>query len=145
MSRTTTTSSSSSTRTSRRSTSSTIRSHTPRPEASTTALAGRSQSEPLPDVMSSVTSQVAHAFEDASPLSKPQRGVGSSASNVIEFPVRRKYDGQLESDIVLPLATDDEVASAIIRLARRNEALEDFAALVAHELKTPLQAALLAD
>src|SRR6266545_4588914 len=89
--------------------------------------------------------EVAHAFEDAAPLSKPKRGVGSSVSNVIEFPVRRKYDGQLESDIVLPLATDDEVASAIIRLARRNEALEDFAALVAHELKTPLQAALLAD
>ncbi len=31
------------------------------------------------------------------------------------------------------------------RLARRNEALEDFAALVAHELKAPLRAALLAD
>jgi signal transduction histidine kinase len=30
-------------------------------------------------------------------------------------------------------------------LARRNEALEDFAALVARELKTPLQAALVAD
>jgi signal transduction histidine kinase len=32
-----------------------------------------------------------------------------------------------------------------MRLARRNEALEEFAALVAHELKTPLQAALAAD
>jgi signal transduction histidine kinase len=32
-----------------------------------------------------------------------------------------------------------------MQLARRNEALEDFAALVAHELKTPLQAALVAD
>ena len=32
-----------------------------------------------------------------------------------------------------------------MRLARRNEALEDFAALLAHELKTPLQEALLAD
>ena len=31
-----------------------------------------------------------------------------------------------------------------MRLARRNEALEDFAALVAHELKASLQAALLA-
>jgi signal transduction histidine kinase len=32
-----------------------------------------------------------------------------------------------------------------MRLARRNEALEEFAALVAHELKTPLHAALVAD
>jgi signal transduction histidine kinase len=32
-----------------------------------------------------------------------------------------------------------------MELARRNEALEDFAALVAHELKTPLQAALFVD
>jgi signal transduction histidine kinase len=31
-----------------------------------------------------------------------------------------------------------------MQLARRNQALEDFAALVAHELKTPLQAALVA-
>jgi signal transduction histidine kinase len=37
------------------------------------------------------------------------------------------------------------MADAVMRLARRNEALEDFAALVAHELKTPLEAALLAD
>src|SRR5205085_11632100 len=32
-----------------------------------------------------------------------------------------------------------------VQLARRNEALEDFAALVAHELKGPLHAALLQD
>jgi signal transduction histidine kinase len=32
-----------------------------------------------------------------------------------------------------------------VQLAQRNEALEDFAALVAHELKNPLHAALLAD
>src|SRR5262249_47455644 len=32
-----------------------------------------------------------------------------------------------------------------IQLAQRNEALEDFAALVAHELKAPLQAALISD
>lgn len=36
----------------------------------------------------------------------------------------------------------DRLAEAASRLARRNEALEDFAALVAHELKAPLQAAL---
>jgi signal transduction histidine kinase len=48
-------------------------------------------------------------------------------SNVVELPVHRDHDELLE------------------RLARRNEALEDFAALVAHELKTPLHAALFAD
>jgi signal transduction histidine kinase len=40
---------------------------------------------------------------------------------------------------------EERLAKATMRLARRNEALEDFAALVAHELKTPLQAALVAD
>jgi signal transduction histidine kinase len=40
---------------------------------------------------------------------------------------------------------EDQLAKATMRLARRNEALEDFAALVAHELKTPLHAALVAD
>jgi signal transduction histidine kinase len=39
----------------------------------------------------------------------------------------------------------DRLARAAMKLAQRNEALEEFAALVAHELKTPLQAALLAD
>jgi signal transduction histidine kinase len=39
----------------------------------------------------------------------------------------------------------ERMADATMRLARRNEALEDFAALVAHELKSPLEAALLAD
>src|SRR5262249_44557542 len=42
-------------------------------------------------------------------------------------------------------AAEERLARTTIQLARRNEALEDFAALVAHELKTPLQAALLAD
>ncbi|HKD32097.1 MAG TPA: HAMP domain-containing sensor histidine kinase [Gaiellaceae bacterium] len=51
----------------------------------------------------------------------------SAVSNVVELPVHHEYDDLL------------------VELARRNEALEDFAALVAHELKTPLQAALLAD
>ena len=73
--------------------------------------------------MSAVMSEVAYAVDELQP-----------ASNVIEFPVRRTYG-----------PSDDEVASAISRLARRNEALEDYAALVAHELKTPLHAALLAD
>ena len=42
-------------------------------------------------------------------------------------------------------AAEERLARTAIDLARRNEALEDFAALVAHELKTPLHAALLAD
>jgi signal transduction histidine kinase len=41
--------------------------------------------------------------------------------------------------------TDERLARHASLLARRVEALEDFAALVAHELKAPLQAALLAD
>jgi signal transduction histidine kinase len=40
---------------------------------------------------------------------------------------------------------EERLAGAAMRLARRNETLEEFAALVAHELKTPLQEALLAD
>jgi signal transduction histidine kinase len=40
---------------------------------------------------------------------------------------------------------EERLASAATRLARRNQALEEFAALIAHELKTPLHAALVAD
>ena len=40
---------------------------------------------------------------------------------------------------------EERLTRAAMKLARRNEALEEFAALVAHELKTPLQAALVAD
>jgi signal transduction histidine kinase len=42
-------------------------------------------------------------------------------------------------------AAEERLAHAAINLARRNQALEDFAALVAHELKAPLHSALLAD
>ena len=42
-------------------------------------------------------------------------------------------------------AAIEQMADATMRLARRNEALEDFSALVAHELKSPLETALLAD
>ena len=42
-------------------------------------------------------------------------------------------------------AAIERMAEAAMRLARRNEALEDFAGLVAHELKSPLEAALLDD
>jgi signal transduction histidine kinase len=47
--------------------------------------------------------------------------------------------------IVRRRAAEERLARTTVELARRNEALEDFAALVAHELKTPLQAALVAD
>jgi signal transduction histidine kinase len=40
---------------------------------------------------------------------------------------------------------EEQLTRTAMQLARRNEALEDFAALVAHELKTPLHAALIAD
>jgi signal transduction histidine kinase len=40
---------------------------------------------------------------------------------------------------------EERLLAAAMKLALRNETLEDFAALVAHELKTPLQAALVAD
>ena len=42
-------------------------------------------------------------------------------------------------------AAERRLSQFAVQLARRNEALEDFAALVAHELKNPLQAALVAD
>jgi signal transduction histidine kinase len=40
---------------------------------------------------------------------------------------------------------EERLTKATMRLARRNQALEDFAALVAHELKAPLHAALVAN
>jgi len=40
---------------------------------------------------------------------------------------------------------EERLAGAAMTLARRNETLEEFAALVAHELKTPLEEALVAD
>jgi signal transduction histidine kinase len=62
-----------------------------------------------------------------------------------------RLDPELESaltsltPIVRRRAAEERLARTTARLARRNEALEDFAALVAHELKTPLHAALFAD
>src|SRR5262245_26384847 len=44
--------------------------------------------------------------------------------------------------IVRRRSAEERLARAAVELARRNEALEDFAALVAHELKAPLHAAL---
>jgi signal transduction histidine kinase len=62
-----------------------------------------------------------------------------------------RLDTHLESvlaslaPIIRRRAAEERLARTAIELARRNEALEDFAALVAHELKTPLHAALVAD
>jgi signal transduction histidine kinase len=47
--------------------------------------------------------------------------------------------------IVRRRTAEERLERAAIELAVRNQALEDYAALVAHELKTPLQAALVAD
>ncbi|MEA2127119.1 MAG: hypothetical protein QOJ85_10 [Solirubrobacteraceae bacterium] len=47
--------------------------------------------------------------------------------------------------IVRRRCAEERLVRATMKLARRNQALEEFAALVAHELKTPLQAALVAD
>jgi signal transduction histidine kinase len=51
----------------------------------------------------------------------------------------------IAAPIIRRRAAEERLARTAIELARHNEALEDFAALVAHELKTPLHAALLAD
>jgi signal transduction histidine kinase len=62
-----------------------------------------------------------------------------------------RLDPQIESalmslkPILRRRTAEERLARTTIQLAQRNEALEDFAALVAHELKTPLQAALVAD
>ena len=65
------------------------------------------------------------------------------------------HGGRVEPEIASALMTaapvirrraaDERLARTAIDLARRNQALEDFGALVAHELKNPLHAALLAD
>jgi signal transduction histidine kinase len=62
-----------------------------------------------------------------------------------------RLDRQVESALVslAPVirrrAAEERLARTTFELARRNEALEDFSALVAHELKTPLETALVAD
>jgi signal transduction histidine kinase len=62
-----------------------------------------------------------------------------------------RLDRQVESALIslAPIirrrAAEERLARTATQLAQRNEALEDFAALVAHELKTPLLTALVAD
>jgi signal transduction histidine kinase len=60
--------------------------------------------------------------------------------------------GDLAAQLILPVTrvvpllrrhwTEEQLSQHVVLLARHNEALEDFAALVAHELKAPLHAAL---
>src|SRR5262245_15034465 len=73
--------------------------------------------------------------------------LGPAGSVVV---VGRDLDPRIAAslDAVLPIArrrwADERLLQATMELARRNEALEDYASLVAHELKNPLQAALVA-
>src|SRR4029078_13363748 len=102
MSPTTSTSSLSSTSTSERSTSSTIRLHTLRPEAST-------------------STQIEHGWYCSMPPSATA-DVSPALANVVELPVRHDYSRLVE------------------QLARRNEALDDFAALGAQQPNDPVHA-----
>jgi signal transduction histidine kinase len=61
----------------------------------------------------------------------PDPRLASGLASVVPI-LRRRY-------------VEEQLTQAAMRLARRNEALEEFAALVAHELKSRLQAALVAD
>jgi signal transduction histidine kinase len=62
-----------------------------------------------------------------------------------------RLDPEIESALIslAPIlrrrTSEERLARTAMQLARRNQALEDFSALVAHELKTPLHAALVAD
>jgi signal transduction histidine kinase len=91
---------------------------------------------------------------------EPVAAAGSARGGRRELPVGPagvlvlhggRLDAQIESaitsltPIVRRRTAEERLARTTVELARRNEALEDFAALVAHELKTPLQAALVAD
>jgi signal transduction histidine kinase len=74
--------------------------------------------------------------------------LGSAGSLVIHG---GRVEAELEATLkaLAPLvrrrANEERLAHAASALARRNEALAEYAALVAHELKSPLQAALYAD
>jgi signal transduction histidine kinase len=83
---------------------------------------------------------------DEAPLSSPVDAdvAFGDGARVIQFPSPRSA-ARATSAALDHSAAIERMADATMRLARRNEALEDFAALVAHELKTPLETALLAD
>jgi signal transduction histidine kinase len=85
---------------------------------------------------------------------------GTARGRCVHLPLGRAgvlvlYGGRLDRKIESALislapilrrrASEERLARTAMQLGHRNQALEDFAALVAHELKTPLQAALVAD
>src|SRR5262249_3696576 len=76
--------------------------------------------------------------------------VSNQAVTVAKVALDGDSDQYHQREVEMPnQATIDDakqdLASAVMKLARRNEALEDFAALVAHEVKSPLQAPLVTD
>jgi signal transduction histidine kinase len=74
--------------------------------------------------------------------------IGPAGTLVVVCPRSRPVVAQALGRLVPLLRrrwTEERLAQHASLLARRVEALEDFAALVAHELKAPLRAALLAD
>ena len=98
------------------------------------------------------------ATDDGAP--QPSAAIGIAHGSRHDLPVGRAgafvlHGGRIGPEVASALTTaapiirrraaEERLAQTAIELARRNQALEDFAALVAHELKTPLHAALLAD
>ena len=57
-----------------------------------------------------------HSINELSPFAEPELDVLPSVSNVIEFPVRHDRDARLENDLVLAVATADDVASGMTRV-----------------------------
>jgi signal transduction histidine kinase len=72
-----------------------------------------------------------------------------AAGKVVVFGGRVERDVESALTTAAPIirrrAAEERLERTAIDLARRNQALEDFAGLVAHELKNPLHAALVAD
>jgi signal transduction histidine kinase len=69
-------------------------------------------------------------------------GAGTLVIYGARVPARLEAALEALTPLVRRRASEERLAHAAAALARRNEALAEFAALVAHELKAPLQAAL---
>ena len=99
----------------------------------------REDDQPLPRVV----------VGDSRPGDSYQRLSLGPAGSLLVVDGRRDSGAESVLAAVAPLIrrryTDERLAKVTLELARQNEALEDFAALVAHELKAPLQAALAGD
>jgi signal transduction histidine kinase len=69
---------------------------------------------------------------------------GAGALVIYSARVLPRLESALEeaAPVIRQRINAEQLADAVARLARQNEALAEFAALVAHELKTPLQSAL---